>query len=163
MGHCSTSTSLFSFKESFSKPVSCFTHIGCCCTSTGYSGSVEKRSVTVNQVRNYYWLKDPARKDPVTILFILMYFDPSLPWAARSYLLIETWNRTWAKYKLVSSPTVGKLTVGCPWSAEGLDLSKPNSLLLEWISTSRCPRTTVMPRVRCTLSATRMPSIPVMR
>lgn len=95
--------------------------------------------------------------------FILMYFDPSLPWAARSYLLIEMWNRTWAKYKLVSFPMVGKLTVGCPWSAEGLDLSKPNSLLLEWISTSRCPRTTVMPGVRCTLSATRLPSIPVMR
>lgn len=41
---------------------------------------------------------------------------------------------------------VGELTVGCPWNAKGLLWSKPNSLLLEWISTSRCPRLTRMPR-----------------
>lgn len=41
---------------------------------------------------------------------------------------------------------VGELTAGCPWSAKGLLWSKPISLLLEWISTSRCPRLTRMPR-----------------
>lgn len=144
-GDYSLSTLPFFSKEGFSKPAPGSVHIGCC-SLWGQMLLQIRKSLRINPVRH-----QPDSKRHCLKRYSHYTIHSTVPWPS---CILGCWTLSIEgveqnlkkKCQALGSTVVGKLLVGCPWSEDDLLLSKPNSLLLEWVSPSRCPRLTKMPR-----------------